>query len=148
MTVRYVDVRATRFAGALTWLSAVLGLALQSWLVAAGTAGILLAAAWGGPRLNAWGHLWRLTIKPRLAAPTPAQREPERPPRFANLLGGVFLLGAAIAWLAAAPIVASVLAGTVALLAFLNAAFGLCVGCRLYGILVHDGPVVTYLGLR
>lgn len=149
--IRYVDVRGTRFGGALTLIFASLAIAFQSWLLAAATTAVLFSAAWGGARWNLWGLLYRLMLSRRLAAPTVEEREPDRPPRFANLLGGLFLMAAGALWLLQQPgaaVAASILASIVAILAFLNAAFGFCVGCRLYGVLVRDNRVATYLGLR
>jgi hypothetical protein len=144
---QFVDVRATRFAGALTMVGGAVAAVFALWWLAAALALVLLLSAWGGPRLNLWGFLYRRLVAPRLSRPTPAQLEPQRPPRFANLLGGLFLSGAAVAGLLGAVWLTVVLAGIVSFLALLNAAFGYCLGCRMYGVLVRDGPLVRILGL-
>jgi hypothetical protein len=58
--------------------------------------------------------------------------EDSRPPRFANMVGVVFLGGATLAFVLGAPTVGWVLALTVAALALLAAATGLCMGCEAY----------------
>ncbi|MDX6671581.1 MAG: hypothetical protein QOI91_1944 [Solirubrobacteraceae bacterium] len=58
--------------------------------------------------------------------------EDSRPPRFANLLGVLFLGGATIAFLAGAPVVGWGLTLLVAALALLAATTGLCMGCEAY----------------
>ena len=66
----------------------------------------------------------------RLAPPT--ELEDPRPPRFAQLVGllvvGAGLLFAALGFPAGVPIAAAV----ALVAAFLNSAFGLCLGCELY----------------
>jgi Domain of unknown function (DUF4395) len=89
---------------------------------------------WNLPRLlylhglRPWG-----IVKPRVVNEDPA------PHRFAQLVGGVFLAAASIAVFTGALFVAWVLGWIVALLAFLNFAFNLCVGCIVYAQLVRVG---------
>ncbi len=132
----HVDVRGTRFAGALTALLATaLAILANPWLGAI-LALILLVGASFGPKWNLWGALYRRLVAPRIAPPSPEHLEPSGPPRFANLLGGIFLGASAISLSVGWILAGQLLAGIVAFLAFLNAAFGVCVGCRLYGLLV------------
>jgi hypothetical protein len=76
------------------------------------------------------GLAFKAWVRPRLAPPT--ELEDPRPPRFAQLVGllvvGAGLLLAALGFPAAVPIAAAV----ALVAAFLNAAFGLCLGCELY----------------
>jgi hypothetical protein len=58
--------------------------------------------------------------------------EDSRPPRFANLVGLVFLGAATLAFLLGAPAVGWTLTLIVAALALLAAATGLCAGCEVY----------------
>jgi Domain of unknown function (DUF4395) len=58
--------------------------------------------------------------------------EDSRPPRFANLVGLLFLGGATLAFLLDAPAVGWTLTLIVAALALLAAATGLCAGCEVY----------------
>ena len=58
--------------------------------------------------------------------------EDSRPPRFANLVGAVFLAAATSAYLGGLDTLGSVLGGTVAALALLAAATGFCAGCEAF----------------
>jgi fatty acid desaturase len=58
--------------------------------------------------------------------------EDSRPPRFANLVGAVFLAAATGAYAAGHSILGAVLGGLVAALALLAAATGFCTGCEAY----------------
>ena len=65
--------------------------------------------------------------------------EDSRPPRFANLVGVVFLTTATAAYLGDFATLGAVLGGLVALLALLAGATGFCAGCEAYKL----GYVVT-----
>ncbi len=120
----------------MTTIGAIAALFVPHPAIAATFALLLLLGAVLGPRWNLWSILYRALIAPRLTPPGPERLEPSGPPRFANLLGGVFLAAAAASMALDWLIAGQALAGIVGLLAFLNAATGLCVGCRLYGLLV------------
>ena len=62
----------------------------------------------------------------------PREREDAAPVRFAQGVGLAFALVAALGYLAGAPVVGLVAAGFALAAAFLNAAFGLCLGCEAY----------------
>jgi len=73
--------------------------------------------------------------------------EDARPPRFANLVGVLFLGAASVAFLLGAPTVGWALTLTVAALALLAAITGFCVGCEMYrlsarlrGVSAHHAP--------
>jgi hypothetical protein len=72
-------------------------------------------------------------IQPRLSGPVPS--EDQRAPRFAQLIGALFafvaLLGGVTGNSAVFLIATSFALGA----AFLNAAFGFCLGCQIYLIL-------------
>lgn len=71
-------------------------------------------------------------IQPRFGE---GELEDSRAPRFANIIGAVFLLSAAVASAAGFVTLGSVLGGTVAALAGLAVSTGLCVGCEVYKLL-------------
>ncbi len=106
----------------------------------AGFVAVAIAAAlflWGvlSPRTAPWGVVFRRLVRPRLAPPS--ELEDPRPPRFAQLVGLVItalgVLGALLGAAWAVP-----LAAAFALVAaFLNAVFGLCLGCELYLLVVR-----------
>ncbi|MHB9864336.1 DUF4395 domain-containing protein [Streptomyces sp. YIM S03343] len=125
-----IDVRGPRFGAAVT--TAVLALVLitgSAWLLAWQTLAFALGAA-GGVGRSPYGVLFRRLIRPRLGPPT--EFEPPEPPRFAQAVGLVFaglgLVGYTLGpgWLGLAATGAALAA------AFLNAAFGYCLGCETY----------------
>lgn len=63
--------------------------------------------------------------------------EDSRPPRFANIIGAIFLTSSTVAFAFGATTVGLILAGMVAALAFLAASTGFCVGCEIYRILAR-----------
>ena len=137
-----IDPRGPRFGAAVTSVlliatlllgtgpAATAVLALVTLLFVLGTA--------RGVQGTVQGIVFRSWIRPRLAAPT--ELEDPRPPRFAQLVGlivvGVGLVVAAFGVAAAVPIAAAV----ALVAAFLNAAFGLCLGCELYLLLHRWAP--------
>jgi hypothetical protein len=71
--------------------------------------------------------------------------EDSRPPRFANVVGLVFLAAAAVAYAAGLPRVGLALGGIVAALALVAAVTGFCTGCAAYKIacLLRGRPFVS-----
>lgn len=63
--------------------------------------------------------------------------EDSRPPRFANIVGAIFLSTATLAFSTGFTTVGWVLTGMVSALAFLAAATGFCVGCEIYKVIAH-----------
>jgi hypothetical protein len=128
--VPVVDVRGPRFAAWVT--SVVLAVALltaSGWVVAA-QAVVFAVGAFAGLRYAPYGVLFRRLVAPRLG---PArEREPEAPPRFAQLVGLVFAVVGAVGYLLGAPVVGAVATGLALVAALLNAATGFCLGCELY----------------
>ncbi|MCX5059369.1 DUF4395 domain-containing protein [Streptomyces sp. NBC_00452] len=125
-----IDVRGPRFGAAVT--TAVLAVVLitgSGWLLAWQTLAFALGAA-GGVGRSPYGWLFRKAVRPRIGPPT--EFEPPEPPRFAQTVGllfaGVGLVGYALgpSWLGLAATGAALAA------AFLNAAFGYCLGCEMY----------------
>ena len=83
------------------------------------------------PRLALFKQLYFKVLKPRgIVRPRPVPDRPE-PHNFAQGLGGVFLVVAS-AFLLPVPVVGLALALLVAVLAFVNLAFGYCLGCQIY----------------
>jgi hypothetical protein len=125
-----IDVRAPRFAAALT--SVVLAVALltgSGWLVAA-QALVFAVGALAGLRVSPYGLLFRTLVAPRLGPVR--EREPEAPPRFAQVVGLLFTVVGAAGYLLGAPVLGAVATGFALVAALLNAATGFCLGCELY----------------
>ncbi|AEB12840.1 DUF4395 domain-containing protein [Marinithermus hydrothermalis] len=92
--------------------------------------GVYLLAA-----LMASQHLgldFMVALKRGLRIPARPVDEDPRPHRFARSVGAAFLIAAALAFSLGAPLVGWGLALVVALLAFINLAFGFCLGCFMY----------------
>jgi len=125
-----VDVRGPRFAAWVT--SAVLAVALltaNGWVVAA-QAVVFAVGAFAGLRYAPYGVLFRRLVAPRLGPVR--EREPEAPPRFAQLVGLLFAVVGAAGYLLGGPVVGAVATGLALVAALLNAATGFCLGCELY----------------
>lgn len=125
-----VDPRSLRFAAWLTTAVLVTVLVTGSgWLLLAQTVVFALGAVLG-LRLAPYGLFFRYVVAPRLNPPT--HTEPEAPPRFAQVVGFVFGLIGTLGYLLGAPLVGVIAAAAALAAAFLNAAFGFCLGCELY----------------
>jgi hypothetical protein len=137
-----VDVRGPRFAAWVTTGVLVAALAASAFSVAAAAA--ILAAqavvfaigALGGPRNHPYGRIFSRLVAPRLGPAT--AREPVPPLRFAQLVGLVFAVAGVAGFALGVPLVGVVACAFALAAAFLNAAFGICLGCQLY-------PLVTRL---
>lgn len=91
------------------------------------------------PRTAPWGVLFRTVVRPRLAPPS--ELEDPRPPRFAQGVGLVVTgLGLAL-HLTGVPWALPIAAAAAFVAAFLNAAFGFCLGCQIYLLLQRAGVV-------
>jgi hypothetical protein len=102
--------------------------------------GIVLLLGTFVPQLALFKQLYLKVLKPAgIVKPRPVQDRPE-PHNFAQGLGGVFL-GIASVLLFGFPILAIALALLVAVLAFVNLAFGYCLGCQIFFQLEKRGLV-------
>ena len=102
--------------------------------------GIVLLLGTFVPQLALFKQIYFKVLKPAgVVKPRPVQDRPE-PHNFAQGLGGVFL-GIASALIFVTPIAAITLALLVAALAFVNLAFGYCVGCQIFFQLEKRGLV-------
>ena len=125
-----VDPRGLRFAATVTAIVLAVVLLTSSAVLLAVQAVVFAAGAFGGLRRAPYGVLFRRTLARRLGKPT--ELEPELPPRFAQAVGlgfaviGVLGYAVGLGWLG---IVATAFAF---IAAFLNAAFGYCLGCEFY----------------
>jgi hypothetical protein len=102
--------------------------------------GIVLLLGTFVPELALFKQIYFKVLKPAgIVKPRPVQDRPE-PHNFAQGLGGVFL-GIASALLFVTPIASIALALLVAALAFVNLAFGYCLGCQIFFQLEKRGLV-------
>lgn len=135
-TTDQVDVRGPRFAAWITTgvLLAVLIASAVNTAVAAAILGIqalvFAIGALRGPRQHPYGTLFARLVAPRLGPVS--EREPVQPLRFAQFVGLVFAVVGFIGFVAGAPLVGIVATAFALGAAFLNAAFGICLGCQIY----------------
>ena len=92
-----------------------------------------------GPSLSPLGQLVTRVLTPRLGLPE--RLVPGPPKRFAQGMGVVFSVGALALSLAGAWTAAEALLGMLGAAAFLEAAFGYCLGCRVFALLMRAGVV-------
>ncbi|WP_433564395.1 DUF4395 domain-containing protein [Nocardia sp. CA-151230] len=144
-----VDVRGPRFAAWIT--TAVLALVLILAAVSVPAATVLLAlqaivfglGAAYGPRRSPYGRLYAAAVAPRIGAPT--ELEPVAPLRFAQLVGLAFAVLGVLGFAAGSPVAGAIFTGFALFAAFLNAAFGICLGCKIYPLVArfHSAPGST-----
>jgi hypothetical protein len=131
--VRAIDPRGQRFGAGFSAITLLLAF-LFDLPVLAGVVGVALAVSAAlGTQWFLFGRPWPF-IRRRLKLGAPASTEPELGPRFAQVLGAIFIAVGFVAlalglrpwfWL---PIAA------VAGLQTLLAVSGYCLGCKLYGL--------------
>jgi hypothetical protein len=124
----YVDPRGPRVGAAITTVVLVVALATSNGWIVAAQAVVFGIGAIGGLKRSPYGLLFARFIRPRLGPPT--ELEPEGPPRFAQAVGLGFAVIGAVGYLAGVTPLGVVATGFAATAAFLNAAFGLCLGCE------------------
>jgi len=126
---------------ALSGLTLVLSAVLDSawlWLTVPLAAGFLARVA-TGPTLSPLGQLATRVIAPRLGAARPV---PGPPKRFAQGVGAVFSLAAAVAYLGfgSAPAAIAFVA-LIAVAATLESVFAYCIGCKVFAGLMRIGLI-------
>jgi hypothetical protein len=98
------------------------------------------ARALTGPTLSPLGQLATRVVAPRI--PGSPKLVPGPPKRFAQAMGVAFSSAAVVLWFAFGHSTATwVVTGLLATAAFLEAAFALCLGCRVFGLLMQTGIV-------
>ncbi|TMD54000.1 MAG: DUF4395 domain-containing protein [Chloroflexi bacterium] len=138
----FVDHSALRVnqAGIIaTVLLAFLGSFVSVWfeLLIPALAVVLLLGTWK-PELALFKQLYFKVLKPRgIVKPRVIEDSPV-PHNFAQGLGGVFVVVASVLLPILAP-AGLALALLVGVLAFINLAFGYCVGCQVYFLLGRTG---------
>jgi Domain of unknown function (DUF4395) len=137
-----IDSRAPRFNQAVIGSLSALAVATGWWWLLALLAAQLILGLTLGRRFCLPCVAYFELVQPRVGE---GPLEDARPPRFANLVGAVFLTAAAVAYVAGLHAVGASLGGLVAGLALLAAATGFCTGCEAYklGSLLLGRPFVS-----
>ena len=129
------ETSARLVAGGVAVLAVLTVAFQQGWLLPVLAYGFL-ARVLTGPKLSPLGLLATRVITPRLHVASRYSPGPAK--RFAQAIGAVFTVTATLLWFAAgAHVAALALVAVIAVFASLEAAFGFCLGCRVF-----------YLGMR
>jgi Domain of unknown function (DUF4395) len=130
-----LDPRGVRFAAAVTTVVLAVVLLTGSGVLAALQAIVFAIPVIAGMRYSPYGALYRAAFAPRLGPPS--EREEAAPVRFSQAVGLVFTVVAAVGYLSGATVLGVVATAFALVAAFLNAAFGFCLGCEMYGLLTR-----------
>ena len=139
-----VDVRGPRFAAWVTTAVLIAVLAISGFSTIA--AAVLLAlqavvfaiGALRGPRQHPYGQIFANVVAPRLSPVS--EREPVPPLKFAQLVGLVFAVVGVAGFAFGVPLLGVIATAFALFAAFLNAAFGICLGCQLYPLVARLRP--------
>ncbi|AKS36274.1 DUF4395 domain-containing protein [Mycolicibacterium goodii] len=136
-----VDVRGPRFAAWVTTAVLIVALLVSGFSPVAAAAVLAVQAvvfaigAVGGPRRQPYGRLFATFVAPRIGPVT--QREPVPPLKFAQLVGLVFAAVGVVGFGLGITAVGLVATAAALVAAFLNAAFDICLGCRIYPLVMR-----------
>jgi hypothetical protein len=124
-----IDSRAPRFNQATIGTLAALAVGTGWWWLLGILAGQLLIGLTAGRRFCLPCLAYFELVQPRFGE---GRLEDGRPPRFANLVGAVFLAAATASYAGGLHLLGGILGGLVAGLALVAAATGFCTGCEAY----------------
>jgi hypothetical protein len=137
-------VRGPRFVAWVTTVVLVATLLASMWSTAVaavilGVQAVVFAiGAVLGPRRHPYGLLFAKLIAPRLGPVT--EREPVPPLKFAQLVGFLFAVVGFLGFAGGLSLLGLIATGFAIVAAFLNAAFGICLGCQLYPLVARLQP--------
>ncbi len=133
------EVAARTVAAGVAALGVVELATQQRWLLFPLAFGFL-ARVLTGPKLSPWALVVTRVLVPRL--PFAEKPVPGPPKRFAQGIGAVLSTGALVAWAAFGwSLVADVLVGMIVVAATLESVLGLCLGCKLFALLMRTGVI-------
>ena len=126
-----IDSRAPRFNQATIGALSALAVATGWWWLLGILAAQLLVGLTLGRRFCLPCLAYFELVQPRFGE---GPLEDARPPRFANVVGAVFLTAATGSYAGGLDVLGAVLGGVVAALALLAAGTGFCTGCEAYKV--------------
>ena len=133
--VRLIDARGPRYTAAITTLVLSAALVTESNLIIGFQFAVFLSAVLFGLRRSIYGFIYRNLIQPRLSGPVPSENEAA--PRFAQLIGALFAFVALLGGVTGNTAIFLTATSFALVAAFLNAAFGFCLGCQMYLLIVR-----------
>jgi len=140
-TTGQVDVRGPRFSAWITTavLLTVLVVSGFSTLAAAVILGlqavVFVIGALAGPRKHPYGRVFATVVAPRLGPVK--EREPVPPLKFAQLVGLIFAVIGVAGFATGMPTLGFIATAFALAASFLNAAFGICLGCQIYPLVAR-----------
>lgn len=133
-----VNEKAARVVAAgATLMALAVALLGWGWVLIPLTYGFL-ARALTGPTLSPLGRFATAFAAPRLGEP---KYTPGPPKRFAQGIGVVFTVTGSLLWLSGQTGSARVVLAMLAVAAFLESGFGICLGCKVFALLMKAGVV-------
>jgi hypothetical protein len=133
------EVSARLVAGAVVLMAAGAIVLDQRWIALVVAYGFV-ARVLTGPALSPLGQFVTRVVTPRLHVPPKYVAGP--PKRFAQGIGATLSLGAVVAWFGFdRPGVAYVLLGAIVVAATLESVLALCLGCKIFGLLMRAGVI-------
>ena len=139
--VRLIDARGPRYTAGITTLVLSAALVTESNLIIGFQFAVFLTAVLFGLRKSLYGFIYRNLIQPRLSGPVVSENEAA--PRFAQLVGALFAATALLGGVAGNSAVFLVATSFALAAAFLNAAFGFCIGCQFYLLILRGKARLT-----
>ncbi len=130
-----IDARGPRYSAGITTVVLALALISESVYLIGFQFTVFLSAVLFGLRKSIYGFIYQGLIQPRLKGPVPI--EDQRAPRFAQFIGALFAFVALLGGITGNSAVFLIATSFALGAAFLNAAFGFCLGCQMYLILVR-----------
>ena len=130
-----IDARGPRYSAAITTTVLALALITESNYLIGFQFAVFLSAVIFGLRRSIYGFIYRNLIQPRLSGPVPSENEAA--PRFAQLIGALFAFVALLGGVTGNTAVFLTATSFALVAAFLNAAFGFCLGCQMYLLLLR-----------
>ena len=125
-------------AGGAVAMSVAFVLTGNGWVLAALTYGFI-ARVFSGPTLSPLGRLATQVLTPRIRAQH--RFVPGPPKRFAQGIGAAMSSAASVLYVQDAVTAARVVIAGLAIAAFLEAAFALCLGCKIFSVLMRIGVI-------
>ena len=125
-----IDARGPRWSAGLTSIVLIIALATRSPIVIIVQLVQFGIGAFAGPPNSPYAWLYKRFVQPRLSKEF--ESEDVRAPQFAQFVGFIFALVATVGALTQIWPLFTIATSFALFAAFLNSAFGYCLGCKLY----------------
>ena len=133
------EVSARLVAAGVVIMATAVAVGAQTWVLVPLAYGFVARVA-SGPTLSPLGQFVTRVVTPRTGLTE--RNVPGPPKRFAQAIGAVLSVSAAVAYFGfGSTFAARMLAGAILVAASLEAGFGYCLGCRIFAALMRVGLV-------